>query len=1032
MDSTTRQAQPPSQQQSKASRASSTSTNDKIAPGAVGFDNSPDMSDDESVDSSPHDNPSPSESVKSSSAGQGPIKSESEGPHDGASSAHDASTAGDGGHRMPVQKRRRVTRACDECRRKKIKCDGKQPCTHCSVYSYECTYDKPSNRRRNPAPQYVEALEARLQRAEALLREYMPGIDLEDRNLDPTVQQEFRNRERARAQAMKPKREAARNQEQQQHENPDAQIMSMIETIGQLDLNEGGEWDFHGISSGAVFLRRMKEHFQGLLGNDYRIPFLPRPSRPAGMFSLDSPRSNASSPWDVSALPNIYDLPPKEKVRELCYYSLSCATCLLRVVHEPSFYEMLEKLYEQPQDSWGNAEHRFLGLLYSVMALGCMYNISEDDPSSPPISYKAAMDEGIKYYASARLILQDIAECRDMISLQGLIFMILFLQATSHISGCYAFIGIALRSSLRMGLHRHLPHVSITPIEDQTRRRVFHVVRQMDIYVSAILGFPMLLRDEDVDQPRPTEVDDEYITQEAILTPPPGTPSFFQAFNAHSRLMAMLAKVVKHIYPLKGVEECVMNGGRPNATYMISYARIKEIERELHEWYEQLPIYWRPSPEGPIEVIRTRTLLRFGYAHVQMMLYRPFLHYVSPRLTAGKTIDERYYACAAAGISVSRNIVHIGIEIQKQAVLIGPYWFILYTEFFAILSLVFYALENPDKPGSMEILADARAGRDVIATLAQRSLAADRVTNALNVERLKMAKARPPQPTKKRSAPAPGAKIQVPLQPASAPAGLPQRRSDEIIRPHQQNGVPVRRETVGPGRLQHRTSLDALGLQQQDGMTGQDFGNPLHDLLPLDMSMTATSSEAGSTPGTSASHRQHRSQAFGSGGVYPLDASMMFSSGDPFAYPNHQPLMDLPAANRQQQQQQQQDAMQFFMPTGGIYDDIEGQLLGPIPSYLLQQQQQAAHQHGLDLDMTSQMYGNAANMATLQQRGRQQSQQQQQQLAQQQQQQQQQRLQHNREIEEMLAAGDPTFRAGAGGGMVVDWGDILGTNTTFR
>lgn len=37
---------------------------------------------------------------------------------------------------LPLQKRRRVTRACDECRRKKIKCDGKQPCTHCTVYSY--------------------------------------------------------------------------------------------------------------------------------------------------------------------------------------------------------------------------------------------------------------------------------------------------------------------------------------------------------------------------------------------------------------------------------------------------------------------------------------------------------------------------------------------------------------------------------------------------------------------------------------------------------------------------------------------------------------------------------------------------------------------------------------------------------------------------------------------------------------------------------------------------------------------------------
>ena len=35
-----------------------------------------------------------------------------------------------------LPKRRRVTRACDECRRKKIKCDGKQSCTHCTVYSY--------------------------------------------------------------------------------------------------------------------------------------------------------------------------------------------------------------------------------------------------------------------------------------------------------------------------------------------------------------------------------------------------------------------------------------------------------------------------------------------------------------------------------------------------------------------------------------------------------------------------------------------------------------------------------------------------------------------------------------------------------------------------------------------------------------------------------------------------------------------------------------------------------------------------------
>lgn len=52
------------------------------------------------------------------------------------STAHDAENDSDTKPNVPMQKRRRVTRACDECRRKKIKCDGKQPCTHCTVYSY--------------------------------------------------------------------------------------------------------------------------------------------------------------------------------------------------------------------------------------------------------------------------------------------------------------------------------------------------------------------------------------------------------------------------------------------------------------------------------------------------------------------------------------------------------------------------------------------------------------------------------------------------------------------------------------------------------------------------------------------------------------------------------------------------------------------------------------------------------------------------------------------------------------------------------
>lgn len=248
----------------------------------------------------------------------------------------------------------------------------------------ECTYDKPSNRRRNPAPQYIEALESRLQRAEALLRKFIPDVDLSDPNLDPAVQQEFRNREQARAKL--------RREQGILPEKEDMQLLSMIESIGQLDLDEKGGWNYHGTSSGAVFLRRMRENFRGMLGPAGREPFLPRPERPMGLINLDSPESAGSSPFESGSL-HMRELPPKEVARSLCYYSLNCATCLLRIVHLPSFYEMFDMIYDKSGEQLTTNESRSLALLYAVMALGCMYN-PLDDNNTRAVAYKDALEEG--------------------------------------------------------------------------------------------------------------------------------------------------------------------------------------------------------------------------------------------------------------------------------------------------------------------------------------------------------------------------------------------------------------------------------------------------------------------------------------------------------------------------------------------------------------------------------------------------------------------------------------------------------------
>jgi len=125
-------------------------------------------------------------------------------------------------------------------------------------------------------------------------------------------------------------------------------------------------------------------------------------------------------------------------------------------------------------------------------------------------------------------------------------------------------------------------------------------------------------------------------------------------------------------------------------------------------------------------------LLRMAYAHAQMMLYRPFLHYVSPK-SRPTSPDQRAYGCAAACVSVSRNVIHITTTMKKEGLLVGSYWFTMYTAFFAVLSLLYFAAENPEIDTAQEVMRDAREGRETLAQLAKRSMAADRCTTTLNV-----------------------------------------------------------------------------------------------------------------------------------------------------------------------------------------------------------------------------------------------------------------------------------------------------------
>ncbi|KAF8964723.1 fungal-specific transcription factor domain-containing protein, partial [Flammula alnicola] len=89
-------------------------------------------------------------------------------PSDQALASYPGSTANAANDRTV---RRRSSKACDQCRKSKCKCERtgpSEPCKNCIMLGTPCTFLGPS-RKRGPPKGYIDAIEARLHQTEALL-----------------------------------------------------------------------------------------------------------------------------------------------------------------------------------------------------------------------------------------------------------------------------------------------------------------------------------------------------------------------------------------------------------------------------------------------------------------------------------------------------------------------------------------------------------------------------------------------------------------------------------------------------------------------------------------------------------------------------------------------------------------------------------------------------------------------------------------------------------------------------------------------
>lgn len=546
-------------------------------------------------------------------------------------------------------KRRRVTRACDTCRQKKVKCDGKQPCIHCTVYSYSCTYDQPNIRNKKhsgiPHSSYPRSLVATSSQ-----------LTSHDSTKNTSNLILFQN------------------------------VMNLLFPKMQINILDDGptNFDFERFQQKFVTLYNrngnvsVNELLANYLGDSYNSPM--------------SPRTGEGTPTDDIGKVIKVDLPTKDIALQLIYSCWNKACVLFRYYHRPSLLDEMDLLYSLDPLHYTDRQQKFLPFFYSILAVGSLFSRLIDNV----VDHEILRDDGYKYFLEARKLI-DITDVGDIISIQTIVLMILYLQCSARLSTCYSYIGIGLRSALKEGLHRNLVVFQdskrhLDPIESDTRKRLFFTIYKMDIYINSLLGLPQSLAEDEFDQILPEELDDENITRTGFRHDlQQGKLSSSGCANHHTRLMIVMSHIVKQLYPIK-IKKPKDVAQTPNHMHK----KVSMLELQLKEWLDQLPKELKPvDPNNVVgykEIPETFTLanyyLHLSFLNCQIMLYRPFIHFISHNTET--STEPRSLIRGRNCIKVARSVVKLANKMIDENLLTGTYWFSMYTIFFSIACLIYY------------------------------------------------------------------------------------------------------------------------------------------------------------------------------------------------------------------------------------------------------------------------------------------------------------------------------------------------------
>ncbi|KAL2862465.1 transcription factor domain-containing protein [Aspergillus lucknowensis] len=549
-------------------------------------------------------------------------------------------TPSDGSPADNRRKHPKVSRACDPCKSKKIRCSGTLPCNTCARRRLSCTYASRYSRGRPPTPP-APSSETAINRAEfTTLDQGQAGTPREEEN-EPRATSEL--------------------------------------------VIEGQYFD---LTSGLTFLHRAWSKLSAQRGQLM--------SHSASEGARDQPLVSAGDRPFYLHRCGVEALPDDETARKMLSLYFDSCVVTYRMLHRQTVGGWLDRVLQNRSRghllaaSLGNAR---TSTILTILAIATLrkYKLQSTPPNDLQLT---GLHESDPLFHAATGLTESETGYPRVESVQARLLQVLYLLQTGRMSKAWYTFGNACQIISSLGLHRKQFRQTnsfgeqLDYITQQCAKRAFWTAYTIDKYLSVVFGRPRLLHDVEIDQEFPETVNDEDMASDGPLLSDGSDECHVTSLVCHAKIARLIGRISHEVYYL--------GDGRQADRAAAADALI----RELKAWHAELPPHLgtvKPSTLVPA-FRREATAINLAYCHALIHVTRPFLLGDVNTLRNDPAMRARIDECLFA----ARKALEIIERIVNDRELFHSFWWTQYVLFCALAVVYVWEIQHKALQGPIQ------------------------------------------------------------------------------------------------------------------------------------------------------------------------------------------------------------------------------------------------------------------------------------------------------------------------------------------